>query len=210
MNTSAMNTSQNCTDSIVVEKVTAQRDAERAHDSSPDDAEGFNKGHIDSLRNKTVILQLELTLLKAQRATDRGKIEQLECDVEILRHSSSELVERIRRMGQLLDRLQKLSHAMTTIQICRCASSAQRNGPSGRVVSIMTGIFGTAGHWYRCATLLVWLRAVTSRALRDWPLPEADIFAWIAFGLHNLCIVLCRAPAPAIYDEYPLWAALDM
>ncbi|CDO68121.1 hypothetical protein BN946_scf185044.g29 [Trametes cinnabarina] len=92
----------------------SERDVETSKQAIPDYAKGVNKDHIDMLRSKTVVLQLELTLLKAQRATDRGKIEQLERDLEIMQESSRELVDRLGCMGQLLARLEKLSKIMTT------------------------------------------------------------------------------------------------
>ncbi|KAI0363073.1 hypothetical protein BV20DRAFT_1058364 [Pilatotrama ljubarskyi] len=73
---------------------------------------GVTKDHIELLRSKTVLLQLELAVLKAQRATDRTKIEHLERDITALRESSRELVDRLQRMGRLLEHVQVINDVM--------------------------------------------------------------------------------------------------
>ncbi|PIL35294.1 hypothetical protein GSI_02019 [Ganoderma sinense ZZ0214-1] len=69
-----------------------------------------HSNYVDLLRSRVTTLELELTILKAQRLSDRAKVEQLDRDIVVLRHSSRELVDRIQRITQTFQRLQ-FSHS---------------------------------------------------------------------------------------------------
>lgn len=61
------------------------------------------KGHLKGLRSKITLLELEVTVLKAQRVTDRGSLNQYERDVVALRNTSNELCVHLRRMTKFMD-----------------------------------------------------------------------------------------------------------
>ncbi|KAI0355758.1 hypothetical protein OH77DRAFT_310623 [Trametes cingulata] len=70
------------------------------------------KDHLEALRSKIVTLQLELTILKAQRATDRSKLEQYERELVGLRASTQELCLHLGRIGRILDDLEASRSSM--------------------------------------------------------------------------------------------------
>lgn len=64
---------------------------------------------LESLRSKTVTLELEITILKAQRTTDHAKISDVQRDVCTWQESSRVLTDHLQLMGQDLECLQAIS-----------------------------------------------------------------------------------------------------
>lgn len=67
---------------------------------------------LKGLRSKTVTLELELTILKAQRATDHATIGDLRRDVCIWQGSLQDLGTRYQRLSEDLQHLQAANESM--------------------------------------------------------------------------------------------------
>lgn len=57
-------------------------------------------------------LELEITILKAQRATDQGKISDLKRDISLTQASCHSIQAHIKRLSEELERVQAQSEAM--------------------------------------------------------------------------------------------------
>lgn len=62
--------------------------------------------HIEALRSKTVSLELEVTVLKAQRVSDRAETDRLESDIAIMREAAYDCARRLDNMGDQLIHIQ--------------------------------------------------------------------------------------------------------
>lgn len=73
---------------------------------------------LETLRSRIVVLQLEVTVLKAQRTTDRAALEQLKRDLAILHTSTQDLSQRLRSLSRILERVEALTTSMKQLSAC--------------------------------------------------------------------------------------------
>ena len=112
---------------------------------------------VEGLRSKTATLELEMTILKSQRVTDRARIEDLQRDVSILQTSSHSLSGRLRRMAESMERLQTLNDQVRDACadiVLRPENAWSYSEPQSRSLAFELENPGTRPHY---VSRLVWL-----------------------------------------------------
>ena len=69
-------------------------------------------GRLEGLRSKTVLLELELTVLKSKADTDRGTIERLAASEETMQQAIRDLASRLRRVDDTATLLHSMNQGM--------------------------------------------------------------------------------------------------
>ncbi|KAH9846545.1 hypothetical protein C2E23DRAFT_890790 [Lenzites betulinus] len=160
----------------------------------------MSKEYLEGLRSRVLTLQLEITVLKAQRATDRCKIERYEHDLLELRTTTQELCAHLRRLSRALEVLE----AVQAMRQPELAADVSESAGHARICR-MGFPYGIAA--VGAATVACWTTSVSWLA-RNVAMPHADVYVWLAFCLHSLVAVFTTSSAPPNH-EYPIWAALD-
>ncbi|KAI0647288.1 hypothetical protein C8Q79DRAFT_1009400 [Trametes meyenii] len=156
-----------------------------------------SKEQIEALHSRIVTLELELTLLKAQRATDRSRIDQCGRELAAMRKTSQDICARLQQMTQMFEDLE-----------ARRTWATQRRTKSDALLgaSLLNRIGSIVGE---CPTVRDIMRLSVSWLSRNVAFPQADIYAWLVFGLYSIVAVLYSSTRPQNH-EYPLWAMLDV
>ncbi|RDX40104.1 hypothetical protein OH76DRAFT_1490579 [Lentinus brumalis] len=179
---------------------------------------------IETLRSRVVVLQLEVTLLKAQRATDRAMLDVLKHDFAIIHASTRDLSDRTQRLGGMLERVEVLTTSMKQLSDSSMSremlvqqSGCRESGHFGWVrmyansmlhyVLTRTAVLPCMVRLRVCTLAVGHLRELRNRlASGTFEFCGLVLVSGLLWGLG---IVLKRTVSPTEHD-FPIWAALDM